>query len=46
MAVALYSITHSRTRSAGHFEVAAPFTGADVEGKRDPSVFAELSYRF
>jgi len=30
----------------GYLEVAAPLTGADVEGKRDASVFAELSYRF
>jgi hemolysin activation/secretion protein len=30
----------------GYLEVAAPFTGADIEGKRDASVFAELSYRF
>ena len=30
----------------GYLELAAPLTGADVEGKRDPSVFAELSYRF
>ena len=30
----------------GYLEVAAPFTGTDVEGKRDPSLFAELSYRF
>jgi hemolysin activation/secretion protein len=30
----------------GYLEVAAPFTGPDIEGKRDASVFAELSYRF
>jgi hemolysin activation/secretion protein len=30
----------------GYLEVAAPLTGADVEGKREASVFAELSYRF
>ena len=30
----------------GYFEVAAPFTGPDIEGDRSASVFAELSYRF
>jgi hemolysin activation/secretion protein len=30
----------------GYLEVAAPLTGADIEGKRRASVFAELSYRF
>jgi hemolysin activation/secretion protein len=30
----------------GYLEVAAPFTGPDIEGQRDASVFAELSYRF
>jgi hemolysin activation/secretion protein len=30
----------------GYLEIAAPLTGTDVEGKRRPSVFAELSYRF
>ena len=30
----------------GYLEVAAPLTGPDIEGKRDASVFAELSYRF
>jgi hemolysin activation/secretion protein len=30
----------------GYLELAAPLTGTDIEGKRDPSVFAELSYRF
>jgi hemolysin activation/secretion protein len=30
----------------GYLEVAAPLTGADIEGKREPSVFVELSYRF
>ena len=30
----------------GYLEVAAPLTGADIEGKYKPSVFAELSYRF
>jgi len=30
----------------GYIEVATPLTGADVEGKRRASVFAELSYRF
>jgi hemolysin activation/secretion protein len=30
----------------GYLEVAAPLTGTDLEGKRRPSVFAELSYRF
>jgi len=30
----------------GYLEVAAPLTGADIEGKHHPSVFAELSYRF
>jgi hemolysin activation/secretion protein len=34
------------TTLTGYLEVAAPLTGTDVEGKRDPSVFAELSYRF
>jgi hemolysin activation/secretion protein len=31
---------------SGYLEVAAPLTGADVEGKHKTSVFAELSYRF
>jgi hemolysin activation/secretion protein len=31
---------------SGYLEVAAPLTGADVEGKRRASVFAEVSYRF
>jgi hemolysin activation/secretion protein len=30
----------------GYLEVAAPLTGADIEGKRDASLFVELSYRF
>lgn len=30
----------------GYLELAAPLTGPDIEGKRDASVFAELSYRF
>jgi hemolysin activation/secretion protein len=30
----------------GYLEVAAPLTGPDIEGQRDASVFAELSYRF
>lgn len=30
----------------GYLEVAAPLTGADIEGKQKASVFAELSYRF
>jgi hemolysin activation/secretion protein len=30
----------------GYFEVAAPFTGPDIEGNRSASIFAELSYRF
>ena len=30
----------------GYLEVAAPLTGADIEGKRQPSIFAEVSYRF
>jgi hemolysin activation/secretion protein len=30
----------------GYLELAAPLTGADIEGKRKASVFAELSYRF
>jgi hypothetical protein len=30
----------------GYLELAAPFTGPDIEGKRDTSIFAELSYRF
>lgn len=30
----------------GYLEVAAPLTGADIEGKRRASLFAELSYRF
>ena len=30
----------------GYLEVAAPLTGADIEGRRRASVFAELSYRF
>jgi hemolysin activation/secretion protein len=31
---------------SGYLEVAAPLTGADVEGKHQASIFAELSYRF
>ncbi len=30
----------------GYLELAAPLTGPDIEGNRDTSVFAELSYRF
>jgi hemolysin activation/secretion protein len=30
----------------GYLEVAAPLTGPDIEGQREASVFAELSYRF
>jgi hemolysin activation/secretion protein len=30
----------------GYLEIAAPLTGTDVEGKRQTSVFAEISYRF
>jgi hemolysin activation/secretion protein len=30
----------------GYVEVAAPLTGADIEGRHHASVFAELSYRF
>jgi hemolysin activation/secretion protein len=30
----------------GYAEVAAPLTGPDIEGNRNASVFAELSYRF
>ena len=30
----------------GYLEVAKPLTGADIEGKRRASVFAEVSYRF
>jgi hemolysin activation/secretion protein len=30
----------------GYVEIAKPLTGADIEGKRRASVFAELSYRF
>jgi hemolysin activation/secretion protein len=30
----------------GYLEVAAPLTGPDIEGKREASVFTELSYRF
>jgi hemolysin activation/secretion protein len=33
-------------RVTGYLEVAAPLTGADIEGKRHASVFAEISYRF
>jgi hemolysin activation/secretion protein len=31
---------------SGYVEVAKPLTHADVEGKRDAAVFAELGYRF
>ncbi len=34
------------TRLMGYLEVAKPLTHPDVEGKRDASVFAELSFRF
>jgi hemolysin activation/secretion protein len=30
----------------GYLEVAAPLTGPDIEGRRNASIFAELSYRF
>jgi len=30
----------------GYVEIAAPLTGPDIEGKKNASVFAELSYRF
>jgi len=30
----------------GYLEVAAPLTGPDIEGQRNASIFAELSYRF
>jgi len=30
----------------GYLELAAPVSGADIEGKYKPSVFAELSWRF
>jgi hemolysin activation/secretion protein len=30
----------------GYLEVASPLTGPDIEGNRDASIFAELSYRF
>jgi hemolysin activation/secretion protein len=30
----------------GYVEVAAPLTGPDIEGQREASIFAELSYRF
>jgi hypothetical protein len=30
----------------GYVEVATPVQGPDIEGKRDASVFAELSWRF
>jgi hemolysin activation/secretion protein len=30
----------------GYLELASPLTGADIEGKRRTSVFAELSYKF
>ena len=31
---------------SGYLEVAAPLTGADIEGNHRASLFAELSYRF
>ncbi|HET7133478.1 MAG TPA: hypothetical protein VFJ95_14595, partial [Gammaproteobacteria bacterium] len=31
---------------AGYLEVAAPLTGPDIEGRRNASIFAELTYRF
>jgi hemolysin activation/secretion protein len=34
------------SRLTGYVEVAAPITGADIEGSRAASIFAELSYRF
>jgi len=34
------------SKVTGYLEVAKPLTGADIEGKRRASVFAELSYRF
>lgn len=34
------------TRLTGYLEIAKPLTHPDVEGKRDTTVFAELSFRF
>ena len=34
------------TRLTGYLEVAKPLTHPDIEGKRDATVFAELSFRF
>jgi hemolysin activation/secretion protein len=34
------------TALTGYLELAAPVQGPDIEGKRDPSLFAELSWRF
>jgi hypothetical protein len=30
----------------GYIEIAAPVRGADIEGSRDPSLFAELAWHF
>jgi hemolysin activation/secretion protein len=34
------------THLTGYLEVAAPVSGVDVEGRRSPSVFVEMSWRF
>jgi hemolysin activation/secretion protein len=30
----------------GYLELASPLSGSDIEGRREASLFAELSYRF
>jgi hypothetical protein len=46
VAIADRSSPHIGTRLTGYLEVAKPLTRADVEGKRDASIFAEISFRF
>ena len=33
-------------RLNGYVEIATPLTHPDIEGKRDPTLFAELSFKF
>jgi hemolysin activation/secretion protein len=41
-----FGIASGGPRLTGYLELAAPVSGVDIEGKRSPSAFAELSWRF
>jgi hemolysin activation/secretion protein len=41
-----FGIAMQGAELTGYLELAAPFTGPDIEGKRGTTIFAELSYRF